>query len=683
MNDLERSMEIETEERNEVIIPPERRYYKVPINLEEAERYITSGLVTAARAYVANGYYLRRIRDDRLFEEDGYTNFESYVRDRYGKDKGWASKCIKVNQQLSVDGDSPLLDSRYQEYSTYQLVELAYMTEEQREQATPEQTVKELHEIRVPEKAEDPEPEEVVTSQLPDHLMDYGTRRAYCDAFARMLLTRFWDWFEEDYQNRVSLVDKSEVELKSRFKETWHFQDPVLEQRVAHINLFDEYIQIWDGNGQLLGNAEWFYLCASVHAMWNEVSLERAKQTAAEVQQTKASCCETAAEEEDDDNVPGQMEIEDFPEYLPEGYQVEETVLPEEMQEPEQTFRMETESIFPRIPDESWNLGDLPQAKERYLRELAEKFVEQLQNRDFLVTVRPDKRMMIQRLQNWNGGKTLLSDGVTASATAEIVEFFRCDEDLGCASYQRLITQIGKALDAYIAKLPEKDAEPEVIEEPEPEDDLLCDDCKNASSLTGNPDLCSNCGPQGKSYEPIEDAKPEPPLEYDRKVLLEMIQNAIDTMKEMADYWRENKPRTYTKHRMELAAYLSFLEKHDRQEEEPEPDRQEQEPLPVLRNNDQRKEWLNGYQSWPVWFEVPEASEVYYRYDLPDGSSLVMCEYHQWYFWMEQFDYDGDPDVIRTREYLLPADGYHYLSDCSSNRSAMIEKLKEVQKNGK
>ena len=55
-----------------------------------------------------------------------------------------------MNQQLSKDGDSPLLDSRYRDYSTYQLVELAYMTEEQREQATPEQTVKQLQEIRKP-----------------------------------------------------------------------------------------------------------------------------------------------------------------------------------------------------------------------------------------------------------------------------------------------------------------------------------------------------------------------------------------------------------------------------------------------------------------------------------------------------------------------------------------------------
>ena len=147
---------MENENQNEIVesqnteIAPEQRYYNGPVTLEEAESYITSGLVSTARNYVAIGYWLRRIRDGKLYEEEGHQNFEQYVHEKYGKDKGWASKCIKVNQQLSKDVDSPLLDSRYRDYSTYQLVELAYMTEEQREQATPEQTIKQLQEIRKP-----------------------------------------------------------------------------------------------------------------------------------------------------------------------------------------------------------------------------------------------------------------------------------------------------------------------------------------------------------------------------------------------------------------------------------------------------------------------------------------------------------------------------------------------------
>ncbi len=125
--------------------------YDAPVTLEQAEQYITGSLVSTAREYVAIGYWLRRIRDGALYSEDGYQSFEEYVNARYSKDKGWASKCIKVNAQLSVDGDSPVLASQYQDYSTYQLVELAYMTQEQREQASQDMTVKELREMRRPQ----------------------------------------------------------------------------------------------------------------------------------------------------------------------------------------------------------------------------------------------------------------------------------------------------------------------------------------------------------------------------------------------------------------------------------------------------------------------------------------------------------------------------------------------------
>lgn len=125
------------------------RYYQGNITLEEAENYIASGMMTAVRAFVANGYYLRRIRDEKLYKESGYKNFKEYLEDRYKKDEGWASKCIKVNQQLSVGGNSPILDSKYCDYNDkYKLVELASMTEEQRSQVSPDMSVKTLREFR-------------------------------------------------------------------------------------------------------------------------------------------------------------------------------------------------------------------------------------------------------------------------------------------------------------------------------------------------------------------------------------------------------------------------------------------------------------------------------------------------------------------------------------------------------
>ena len=100
--------------------------------------------------------------------------------------------------------------------------------------------------------------------------------------------------------------------------------------------------------------------------------------------------------------------------------------------------------------------------------------------------------------------------------------------------------------------------------------------------------------------------------------------------------------------------------------------------LPVLKNNEKRKKWIRTYRTWPVWFSVPEADETYYRYDLPDGSSIVICEYKMWLEWKERYT-DGNPDSLGQRFYLLKP-GYHYLHDCLSNESALVGHLKGVQK---
>lgn len=99
--------------------------------------------------------------------------------------------------------------------------------------------------------------------------------------------------------------------------------------------------------------------------------------------------------------------------------------------------------------------------------------------------------------------------------------------------------------------------------------------------------------------------------------------------------------------------------------------------FPVLSNNDKRKEFLKGYCDWPIWFEVPEKDEVYYRYNLPDGSSIVICEYKTYLQWKEY--YKEDPHSKRTELYLLKP-GYHYLHDCEVSESVIVDHLRSMQK---
>lgn len=49
--------------------------------------------------------------------------------------------------------------------------------------------------------------------------------------------------------------------------------------------------------------------------------------------------------------------------------------------------------------------------------------------------------------------------------------------------------------------------------------------------------------------------------------------------------------------------------------------------LPVMKNNDQRKEWLRNYKAWGLWYEDKNIGVKYYKYDFENGARLIAEEY--------------------------------------------------------
>lgn len=54
-----------------------------------------------------------------------------------------------------------------------------------------------------------------------------------------------------------------------------------------------------------------------------------------------------------------------------------------------------------------------------------------------------------------------------------------------------------------------------------------------------------------------------------------------------------------------------------------------QQELPLMKNNNQRKEWLENYKDWGLWYRDEHIDVNYYKYDLPDGCRLIVEEYPQ------------------------------------------------------
>lgn len=49
--------------------------------------------------------------------------------------------------------------------------------------------------------------------------------------------------------------------------------------------------------------------------------------------------------------------------------------------------------------------------------------------------------------------------------------------------------------------------------------------------------------------------------------------------------------------------------------------------LPILKNDEQRKVWVENYKAWGLWYTDNYIDVNYYKYDFPDGSRLIAAEY--------------------------------------------------------
>ncbi len=184
---------------------------------------------------------------------------------------------------------------------------------------------------------------------------------------------------------------------------------------------------------------------------------------------------------------------------------------------------------------------------------------------------------------------------------------------------------------------------------------------------------------------PEEAAVNEQSMEYDLPTLKEMIQSDEEALEQMQDYWIQQQPYTYTKYFMRIQALKLLAQTHEQQgklEASEEENKPEQPELPRLQNNDQRAAFVDAYETWPLWIDNQETGERYYRYDLPDGTSFVIKTYHSMlYDWKADDGMRYKEGYGANEEYLLEPG--KFFRDCRANRSALIEKLKEIQKGRK
>lgn len=150
---------------------------------------------------------------------------------------------------------------------------------------------------------------------------------------------------------------------------------------------------------------------------------------------------------------------------------------------------------------------------------------------------------------------------------------------------------------------------------------------------------------------------------YDVNFFLREEQGKLDEINAL-----EGLPAIMTQRAKTIVSALSLMAE---MQEDLGYDSNRQPELPVLKNKEQREVFIDNYKNWPVWIHTIETGETYYRYNLPDGTSIVIRQ------WTEKSDWNNT-EHDRTEKFLL-REG-KYFRDCETSTTVLIDHLKDVQK---
>ena len=666
------------------------QWYERDITLAQAMDGIETNMWASVRNYIAVGFYLKAIRDRKLFQEAGYQNFEEFVRDKYDRDKGWASRCIKVNDQLSKDGNSPVLAEEYREYKVSQLVELAYLTEEQRTLVNPDMTVKQLQAIRKPEPQQvkevvtlQPEPKEhegglsgkVVTSQLdegaerePEVIHFTAGNRTIDNAYGATIAAVVRAYLDAGYSRpekecEVTAFGLVYKVLKRQDVTVFYPDSGRTVFDIENVRLEEEY-QYWHGT-----KAEPELVTSQVESEPGpqdeepepEPELPKSEQAHPE----KSGKCIHRPEfdctlEEAHKLIPGTGEDCSRVccwECVRRGDCELECYSSQRRPEHLETPKAEPDCPLLEAADVQQGKTAIPSQEECVLdfyQHHMSKLCAQAANDGNVKLLRQE--LISNHGEPHNSGSTEYG-------------FYQCGperihfQDNMCETFlsltwgkyvKELLSLLGSAEDEA------SEHEDDVPGMPESQDTVI------DGEFTEIPETEEDIRDPEEPLTELQIAQDE--LERAKKLLNDGLKCDVD---ENDIHIRRLKIKVCA-----LASYVCDLD--DIVNPPPKP---EQPELPLLKNNNQRAAFVDAYETWPLWIETKQTGERYYRYDLEDGTSMVVKVYHAMIFdGYAQGSYEAQyHDGYSRHEYYLLRDG-KFFRDCDTNRSLLIEKLKEIQK---
>ena len=317
-------------------------------------------LNSATEDFIRAGYRLRMMRDTENYKMDGYKSLTEFAEAEYHIKKSTTSTLMAINKEFSKDGYSMELEDRYKEMGFSILAEMVKLPEQDRELITVCTTRAQIRDLKQFNRQENPE-----DNPLAGVIIELIRGK-------KEFLNRYFKDPDADPEDLVYMLNPNGnmTFRKGKYMLFFYSLEQGIKYKVfgdnqnhpmSYAEFFQMIREIFPDEGEC--TYESFYgepesPSAPVNTPCGDISVagEQASKEPEKVENDTeaAGSAEQDPPSEEEPQIPGQKEIEDYPEVLPKGYQKEKTVPPAEPETRRNTpCSADSERKKQEIPEES------------------------------------------------------------------------------------------------------------------------------------------------------------------------------------------------------------------------------------------------------------------------------------------------------------------------------------------
>ena len=229
------------------LLDPEQMGYRDSVDIIKDESF------KIQKSFVKIGWYLKHIRDGKLYTEDGYANIYECAADLFGYSQSTVSRFINICEKFSKDNNSPELDTRYAGFDKSQMIEMLPLNPDELEKVTPDMTVAEIRTIksgREPKESKaQPEEDNIpgqtsIASDFPEYMPSSGTSKSADDENEKYVTPH--NEVNDTYEPEgVSEDTTSRVDMQAN--ELIEDGDSLQEEILEYVDRVDQVFRGWEG----------------------------------------------------------------------------------------------------------------------------------------------------------------------------------------------------------------------------------------------------------------------------------------------------------------------------------------------------------------------------------------------------------------------------------------------------